>query len=221
MKRKKYRFVRIIFSFVLIILLSWINTAAAASGGLPAQDQRISRQEAMEKTLNIAGMKPGMIIGEVGAGNGHFTTFLLERLGVSGKVYANDIDSDSLEILRKRSIDNVEIVLGGTDDPDFPVNNLDLIIMRSVFHDLENPISMMENIKKYLRTDAPMVIVEFHAKDPIDPASLPMHVLTKNEFLAIVHQSGYVMETPVEIPGWWSVYVFKVDKNRERTVWPD
>lgn len=221
MKRKRDRCAGTILAFLLIILLSWISTSAAATEGAPVRDQRISRQQAIEKTLDLAGVKPGMIIGEVGAAEGYFTTFLLERMGDSGKVYANDIDSDSLEILRKRNLENVEIVLGETDDPGFPVHDLDLVIMRSVFHDLENPISMMENIKNYLKPAAPLVIVELHAKDPIDQVSLPMHVLTKDEFLAIVLQSSYKMAAPVEIPGFWSVYVFKADKNREKTVWSD
>ena len=124
------------------------------------QEQILSSEEALEKTLDLAGVKPGAIIGEVGAGEGFFTATLIKRLGESGKIYANDIDRESLEILKKTGYRNVEVVLGESDDPKFPVNNLDLVIMRSVFHDLENPLSMMENIKKYLKPDAPLVIID-------------------------------------------------------------
>jgi len=221
MKRKKIRAIIFAQRFFLIFLLSWITIAADTLYAGSALDQKASRQEAMEKILDIAGVKPGLIIGEVGAGGGGFTAFMIERMGNSGKIYANDIDKDSLDILEKKGFKIVETVLGGTDDPDFPVHNLDLVIMRNVFHDLENPLTMMENIKKYLKPDAPIVIVEPHSSEPSDLTSLPMHLLTEEEFLSITEQSSYRLVDPVTIPSWWSVYVFKVDMNKEKTAWPD
>ena len=221
MKRKKIRAIILAQRFFLIFLLSWITTASHTWGVGSTLDQRLSRQEAMEKILDIAGVKPGLVIGEVGAGGGGFTSFLVERMGESGKIYANDIDKDSLDILERKGFKIVETVLGGTDNPNFPVHNLDMVIMRNVFHDLEHPLSMMENIKKYLKPDASLVVVEPHSSEPSNVTSLPMHLLTEKEFLSIVEQSSYTLLDPVEIPSWWSVYVFKVDKNKEKTVWPD
>lgn len=221
MKRKNYHCIGIIRPFILIFLLFWINITPVTLGVGSVLDQRVPKREAWDKILDIAGVKPGMIIGEVGAGEGIFSITLTERIGENGKIYANDIDEESLEILEKKAFKNVETVLGGTDDPDFPVHDLDLVIMRSVFHDLENPLSMMENIKKYLKPDAPLVVLEPHSREPFDPSVLPMHLLTEDEFLAIVDQSSFKLEDPVSIPSWWSIYVFKVDKNKVKTVWSD
>jgi len=202
----------------LIVLLSCMTAAAFSFGFRHSQDQSITREEALEKTLDIAGVRPGVTIGEVGAGEGFFTATLIKRLGESGMIYANDIDGESLEILKKRGYKNVEVVFGETDDPKFPVNNLDLVIMRSVFHDLENPLSMMENIEKYLKSGAPLVVIDGFVKAPFELTSLPMHNLTEAEFLAIVEQSSYELVNSFSPPG--SGYaVLKVNKEKEKTVW--
>ena len=77
-----------------------------------------------DKIMDAIGLKPGMIIGEVGAGFGRFTVWLARRVGNKGVVYANDIDEGALEFLERRSkqggLDNIKIVLGQTHDPCFP-----------------------------------------------------------------------------------------------------
>ena len=44
-----------------------------------------------QKIMDAVGIKPGMVVGEVGAGEGFFTFSLAERVGENGIVYANDI----------------------------------------------------------------------------------------------------------------------------------
>ena len=45
-----------------------------------------------EKVMDAIGVKPGMTIGEVGAGHGRYTVHLARRVGHRGKILANDID---------------------------------------------------------------------------------------------------------------------------------
>jgi len=66
-----------------------------------AQDSREQRDQP-EKLLDVAGVKPGMIIGEAAAGDGYLTFFLSRRVGASGRIYANDIDPGSLRHLEDR-----------------------------------------------------------------------------------------------------------------------
>jgi predicted methyltransferase len=41
--------------------------------------------------MDVMGLKPGMVIGDIGAGMGRFTVWFADRVGESGRVYANDI----------------------------------------------------------------------------------------------------------------------------------
>ncbi|NQU85571.1 MAG: class I SAM-dependent methyltransferase, partial [Mariniphaga sp.] len=86
-----------------------------------------------EEVLNAIGIETGMIIGEIGAGRGYMTFPLLERVGPEGKVYANDISIRDLNYLKEKAkregFTNLETIEGKVDDPVFPVNELNLMIM--------------------------------------------------------------------------------------------
>ena len=114
--------------------------------------------------LKTIGVKPGMTIGEIGAGRGRYTVFLANEIGLNGKVMANDIDESSLAYLRGRcrrlNINNVETIVGEMDDPLFQSNSLDMAIMVLVYHMLENPDNLLINLKKSLKPGSRLVILD-------------------------------------------------------------
>ena len=67
-----------------------------------AQDTYRDSWQQPEMVMDTLGIKSGMIIGEAGAGRGYFTFKLAERVGETGKIYANDISRSSLNYLRNR-----------------------------------------------------------------------------------------------------------------------
>jgi 2-polyprenyl-3-methyl-5-hydroxy-6-metoxy-1,4-benzoquinol methylase len=203
----------------LIKKISFIVVALIVSSSPPAAlCQSLSFEETLEKMMDIAGVKPGMIIGEIGSGGGPFTFRLAERVGKDGKIYANDIDQKALDSINKKNIQNIETVLGDINDPVFPEKNLDMVIMRSVFHDLENPLSMLENLKGYLKPNAPLVVIEQRPLDGLP--TLPYHVMTKDQILEIVDKSSFELVClDASLPSRWIVYLLRVNKDKARNVW--
>ncbi len=120
-----------------------------------------------EKVMDAIGVKPGMTIGEIGAGHGRYTVHLARRVGHKGKIFANDIDKNALSVVRQRcereNIVNVETILGKEEDPLFPKESLDMAFMVWVFHGLDKPGPLFKNLKSGLKSGAPLVII-----DPID-----------------------------------------------------
>ena len=118
--------------------------------------------------MDAAGVKPGMVVGEVGAGRGRFTIHLARRVGPSGRILANDIDKESLEFLRERcqhaGIGNVEIVLGLVDDPLFPKGSLDMAFMVWTYHFVDEPVALLKNLMPALKPGSTVVLVE---PDPV------------------------------------------------------
>ncbi len=116
-----------------------------------------------EKVIDVIGVEPGMVIGEVGAGRGRYTVPLARQVGNTGKIYANDIDENSLSTIRERcrrdGISNVEVVLGKEHDPLLPQQALDMVLMVWVFHHLDQPAPLLKNLKSSLKDGAPLVIV--------------------------------------------------------------
>src|SRR5512139_1908166 len=123
--------------------------------------------EQPEKVMEAAGVKPGMIIGEIGAGHGYFTFWLSRGVGETGKIYANDIDGSALTAIERRrdseKVANIETVLGTVDDPRLPAASLDMVFVVNAFHDLEKPVELLANLLPALKPGATVVIMD---RDP-------------------------------------------------------
>jgi len=127
-------------------------------------EKRANDRQPPAKVMDTIGLKPGMVIGEIGAGKGRYTVHLSVRVGEKGKVFANDINANSLSYLRERcrrnDIRNVETVLGEVDDPLFRKDSLDMAFMVWVYHHLEEPVVLLRNLKPYLKQGATVIIVD-------------------------------------------------------------
>jgi len=128
------------------------------------REVRLNERQPPDLILKTIGIKPGMIIGEVGAGRGRYTVHIASRIGPTGMIYANDIVKEYLQYIERRCADhglmNVKTVLGGVTDPKLPPAALDMVIMVNVVHCLAEPVALLRNIKKSLKPDGVIAIVE-------------------------------------------------------------
>jgi ubiquinone/menaquinone biosynthesis C-methylase UbiE len=152
------------------------------------------KQHQPEKVMDVVGVKPGMIIGEVGAGTGYFTFKLAKRVGVSGHVYANDISRSSLRSLKDRclrdGINNIDTIVGEVDDPLLP-QGLDMVFIVNAFHDLAHPVALLNNLADSLKPGALVVILD---RDPAKLKYGTSHFLTKEEVLQKIEESVFVLD---------------------------
>lgn len=124
----------------------------------------INKRQPIQKVIETIGAKPGMVIGEVGAGTGRVTVWLAKQVGPEGLVYANDIDKESLEHLSKRcekeGFRNVRVITGTVTDPCLPPNSLDIAFMTNTYHHLSQPVKLVANLLPALKKDGILAIVE-------------------------------------------------------------
>jgi ubiquinone/menaquinone biosynthesis C-methylase UbiE len=117
-----------------------------------------------KEVMDLIGVRPGLVIGEVGAGRGRVTVHLAERVGAKGKIFANDIDETSLKYLKERcerqGISNVETILGRVDDARLPADSLDLVFMAWVFHHVDQPVPLLKSLLPSLKPWGSVVMVE-------------------------------------------------------------
>lgn len=163
MKTKRFFFLFIVALLSVFVMASNYNIQKR-SFQIEEWEKGLNQRQPPIKIMDAIGLKQGMIIGEVGAGTGRMTMWLADRVGESGKVYANDIDRSALEHLRKRckrdGFKNVEIVVGKMENPGFSTGSLDVVFMINVFHHLAEPVPIIRNIHPSLKPDGMLVIVE-------------------------------------------------------------
>ncbi len=146
--------------------------ARARVGSTLAAADRDARQKPKELVAAM-GLKPGMSVADVGTGVGYMLPFLSEAVGAGGKVTAQDIFPDFLDKARLRvaseKLTNVQFVLGSTDDPKLPANSLDAILLLDVYHHIDYPAKVLANLRKALKPDGHLVIVEYHKNETAMP----------------------------------------------------
>ena len=144
------------------------------------QDTSREKWQMPARVMDEIGIRPGMTVADVGAGDGWFTFYLADRVGASGRVIAEDINVQTLEAVRRRcaeqKVSNVSILVGEPEDPKLPAGAVDLTLMVNVLSALgnANAKSFLGNLAKCLKPEGRLVIIDW------DPVKL--HQTTKREF---------------------------------------
>jgi ubiquinone/menaquinone biosynthesis C-methylase UbiE len=143
-----------------IALLSIVAVIAFAHD---SEEESVQIAELME-------LNPGTVVADVGAGDGNFGEMLARRVGESGHVYLTEIGQSELEKIRRRveqsELTNMSVIEGETDETNLPEDCCDALLVRYVVHHMSRPDDMLSSLKRSLRQNGRLVIVE--KNDPDD-----------------------------------------------------
>ena len=163
------------------------------------QEQRFNALQPPNEVMDLIGIRPGLVIGEVGAGRGRVTVHLAARVGDKGKIYANDIDAESINYLKERckrqGIANVETILGLVDDARFPANSLDLVFMAWVYHHVDQPVPLLKSLLPSLKPWASVVMVE---PTPVAHGEGSARMLTRELVAREAKEAGFELANMIE-----------------------
>ncbi len=111
-----------------------------------------------------ADFSTGMIVADLGAGDGDLALLLAERVGPGGHVFANEIDEAKISRIRHlcghAGVGNVTTVLGGAGDPGLPPELVDVAVMVEVFHHLTDHLEFLKATFRELKAGGKLIIVE-------------------------------------------------------------
>ena len=122
------------------------------------------RDREAERVFERLGVRSGLRVADLGAGEGYYTVRLARRLGPGATVYAEDVDPTFLKGLQARlareDLTGVRTVLGAPQDPKLPASSIDLALLSHVYHEIENPFAFMYRLRHSLAADGRVAIVE-------------------------------------------------------------
>ncbi len=106
----------------------------------------------------------GSAVADLGAGGGWFTIRLAGRVGPNGIVYAEDVQPQMIEAIRRRvnraGLSNVQTILGTLSDPLLPAP-VDAVLIVDAYHEMEEPVVMLRNVAAALKPAGRLGIVEY------------------------------------------------------------
>jgi tRNA A58 N-methylase Trm61 len=139
----------------LAAVITLIVGLASALGAAGEEDALIAR---------ILGLRPGMVVADVGAGSGKYTVGLAREVGDQGRVYATEIEERHLASIRERmsgeKVDNVTTVLGDQATLGLPDGCCDRVLLRLVYHHFSDPAAMRASLWRSMKPGALIAVVD-------------------------------------------------------------
>jgi len=205
--------IRVLLSGLLALVLAGVLAAQQRPGVHPISGRRFApvmgyqgaewlerserdEEEEPDLALNVLKIPKGASVADIGAGSGYITEKLAARVGPSGRVFANDVQPQMLEILSRRlvakRITNVTLLQGTVDDPKLAPASVDLELMVDVYHELSQPQSMLRHLREALKPGGRLVLLEYRKEDPTIPIK-PEHKMSVAEAKLEVEAEGFTL----------------------------
>jgi SAM-dependent methyltransferase len=126
-----------------------------------------------EPIMDALRISDGATVADLGAGGGWFTVLLARRVGPKGVVYAEDVQPQMIEAIRRRAqrenLSNVRTVLGTANDPMLP-RSIDAAIIVDAYREMtcavgpscQDPVPLLKNVERSLKPQGRLGIVDFN-----------------------------------------------------------
>jgi len=126
----------------------------------PGREKRLQ----IDRVMDLLQLNAGSTVADIGAGSGWFSVRAARRVGVNGRVIAEDINAKAVTYIQQRAqrehLANIVPVLGTPDDPKLTPNSLDAALMLKVYHEIAHPPLVLANLRAALKPGARFGIID-------------------------------------------------------------
>lgn len=123
---------------------------------------------APQKAVETLDLRPGMKAADFGCGAGFYTIPLARRLGEAGKVWAFDIRTEMLEVVRSKArelgLSNVETVradLETIEATHLKENSVDTVLISNILFQVEDKAALAREAFRILKPGGELMVVEW------------------------------------------------------------
>ena len=167
------------------------------------RQDRLRDPDAVVAALDL---RPGMIVGDLGPGYGHFTLRIARAVEPDGVVYALDASRNTLDDLRKaaedREITNLRAVPVRRDSLEIP-EPVDLLFVSATYHHLADPTTYFAQARTYLRPGGRLAILESR-REGLLARWRGSHATSPRRIVRDMTAAGYrLIATHDVVPGYW------------------
>jgi tRNA A58 N-methylase Trm61 len=118
----------------------------------------------VDRVMDVLGISPGKTVADIGAGSGWFTVRAAKRVTSSGQVFAVDINPEAVQYIRDRvrreKLQNVTAIESKPDDPLLAPGSIDAALFLKVYHEVQDPISLLTNLRSALKQNGKVGIID-------------------------------------------------------------
>lgn len=174
--------------------------------------ERPEREEEENTATLLKNMdiQPTDDIADIGAGSGYHV-FKMAPMASKGTIYAVDIQDEMLAAIREKmeaqDVRNIKMVKGGEQGVNLPENSVDKVLMVDVYHEFNYPKEMIASIKKALKPDGKIFLIEYRGEDRSVPIKA-VHKMTEAQAVKEMNAAGFILERNDDNLPWQHCMVF-------------
>lgn len=145
----------------------------------------------IDRVMDILKISEGKNVADIGAGSGWFAVRAAKRIGEKGKVFAVEINQEYIDHInnraKKENFLNIQTVLGTEDNPKLITNSVDAVLILKTYHEIGQPVKVLQNIRRSLRKNALVGIIDKNGKGDD-------HGIQKEKVIEEAKRAGFVLK---------------------------
>lgn len=199
-------------------ILKWAGVLAmlCVAGGMTTLYEAFGaflpwREEAEgERLAAVLAVASGQRVAEIGAGAGRLTVALARKVGSTGHVFSTELNPEQRLAINARAaaarVSNVTVLEGAPTATNLPDDCCDVLVMRAVYHHIQEPQAFVASIARAVRANGVVAIIDFepgtlwfHGGAP-DGSRRPGHGVSRADTIAEFRTAGFVVRQ--ELSDW-------------------
>ncbi|MBI1320551.1 MAG: methyltransferase domain-containing protein [Candidatus Hydrogenedens sp.] len=175
----------------------------------PTRDE----EQQPDNVIAVMDLKPGDVVVDLGVGTGYFARRMAPKVAPEGKVLGVDIQQEMLDLLEQycedAGIENVVPILGTETDPKLPEGGVDWVLLVDVYHEFQQPKPMLEAIRKALKPDGRVALLEYRLQGDTAKHIKEDHRMSVPQVLAEWNPAGFELVDLQEFLPTQHFFIFK------------
>jgi ubiquinone/menaquinone biosynthesis C-methylase UbiE len=149
-----------------------------------------------EAILAGIGLKPGLVLIDVGCGSGFFALPAARMVTPTSDIYAIDVDEESIDYLKKRAeaegLKNIHLTMGKAEETVVCEACADIVFFGNVLHDFQDQSKVLQNARKMVKPSG--ILVDLDWKKKATRLGPPPHIrFSENTVSAMLDKAGFTV----------------------------